>query len=246
MGRTVVSGYSDGLENAFKLQMQKLGFSLETSLESLANENPCRVFVLTIYANNMRMPVRLRSYASREAVATSCTIVKAAKVTSAWPGEALPIKLGPSKVPHIGAGVGFTNPAKEALDEALGIWQLSKIGCLVSIGTGVMPPARLDGAFDTASLLKSLRLDSLTRLPELLMMFFKAATDSERVHEELSRDARLLGLKYFRFNVESGLDKVSWKEYQKADIIRSETELYMRKRETANSLAFSALYLLAG
>ena len=77
-------------------------------------------------------------------------------------------------------------------------------------------------------------------------MFFKAATDSERVHEELSRDARILGLKYFRFNVESGFDKVSWREYQKVNIIRSETELYMRRHETINSFAFSALYLLAG
>ena len=121
MGRTIVSGYSEGLKNAIKFQVQKLGLSLETSLESLATENPCRVFVLTLCATNIRMPVQLRSYASREAAATSCTIAEAAKVTSAWPGGASPVKLGPFEVPHIGAGVGFTNPAKEALDEACGI-----------------------------------------------------------------------------------------------------------------------------
>ena len=70
-----------------------------------------------------------------------------------------------------------------------------KLVVLSVLGTGIMPPAPLDSEFDAVSLIKSLRLNSLTRGPELLMIYFKAATDSKRVHEDLSRETRILGLK---------------------------------------------------
>lgn len=160
--------------------------------------------------------------------------------TTASPGEFTQIKIGPMSVPYVSAGLGFSNPAKEALDEADRIWHVSNIGCMVSIGTGVMPPARLESYWESMSFLNFLSLENIARVPELLTTFFRAATDCERVHEELLRDARLLNLKYFRFNVDDGLQDVGRNDASKLDKTKSATTIYLGRREVLNSLVFCA------
>lgn len=212
---------------------------------SLKSAECNKTFVLAMYANSMRVPARLRSYSSRMDSATKDVKVwEAAMATTASPGEFTQIKIGPMSVPYVSAGLGFSNPAKEALDEADRIWQVSNIGCMVSIGTGVMPPARLESYWESMSFLNFLSLENIARGPELLATFFRAATDCERVHEEMSRDARLLNLKYFRFNVEHGLQDVGRNDASKVDKIKSATTIYLDRREVRNSLVFCASQLL--
>ena len=124
-------------------------------------------------------------------------------------------------------GLGFSNPAKEALEEAARVWYLSDIGCLVSVGAGISPPARLDSGLDSPFLLKRLNLQNHSRLPEVLRTLFRVATDFERTHEELSRDARLLNLNYFRFNVATGLENIARYDFSSQETIRNETDIYL-------------------
>ena len=239
--------WSASLKEAFTSQVDAAGLAREEKLSSTEPRRNCRTFVLALRASDMRIPVRLRSYQSRMDSATKqCTIWEAARATTAFPEEFLPIKIGPMGVSYVSAGLGFSNPAKEALDEAARIWHLHNIGCLVSIGTGVTPPARLETGLNSASLLTMLNLQNLSRLPDLLRTLFRAATDSERTQEELARDARLLELNYFRFNVEAELGKVARYNLSGLETLRTTTDIYLQKPETENSLSFCALHLLAG
>lgn len=238
---------SKSLEDAFKKLIESARLGREERLSSDQTGYNCRTFVLTMRASNIRMPVRLRSYQSRmDSVTKECTIWEAARATTASLSDFLPIKIGPMGVSYVSAGLGFSNPAKEAFDEAVRVWHLRDIGCLVSIGTGITPPARLETDLDSTSLLTMLNLSNLSRLPELLHTFFRAATDCERTHEELSRDACSLGLNYFRFNVETGLENIARYDVSGKEILRTATDDYLQRSETANLLSLCALHVTAG
>lgn len=234
------------LEEAMKLMIRECSSDPEENLASGYAEAG-KTFVLTIYASNMRMPARLRSYSSRmDSATTNIRVWEAAMATTASPGEFSQIRMGPMGITYVSAGLGFSNPAKEALDEADRIWQLSNIGCLVSIGAGVMPPARLESHWESMTFLNLLNLDNIARVPELLTTFFRAATDCERVHEEMMRDARLLNLKYFRFNVDDGLQNIGRNEASKIDKISMATNIYLDRREVINSLEYCASQIFTG
>ena len=197
--------------------------------------------------NNLRMPIRLRSYDSRmDSAVRCCEIWEAARATTASLDKFSPIQIGPMGVSYVDAGLGFSNPAKEAFDEAARIWQLPDIGCLVSIGAGASSPARIDNPLDSTPLLRVAGLTNLQRGPELLRAIYKSSTDCERTHEELFRDARLLDLRYFRFNVDSGFEDVGRYEGLKVATLRTGTDRYLQKSETGNSLSFCALHLRNG
>ena len=106
--------------------------------------------------------------------------------------------------------------------------------------------AGLETDLDSTSLLTMLNLSNLSRLPELLHTFFRAATDCERTHEELSRDACSLGLNYFRFNVETGLENIARYDVSGKEILRTATDDYLQRSETANLLSLCALHVTAG
>ena len=238
---------SSSLKEAVEELISIAGLPDEESFYPEGTEGACRIFVTTMHTNNLRMPVRLRSYDSRmNSAMRCCKIWEAARATTASLDRFSPIQIGPMGVSYVDAGLGFSNPAKEAFDEAARIWHLPHIGCIVSIGAGASSPARIDTRLDSTSLLRSAGLVCLKRAQELLHAIFKSSTDCERTHEELSRDARLLEINYFRFNVEAGFENVGRYDASAVADLRTGTDRYLQKPETGNSLSFCALHLLNG
>jgi calcium-independent phospholipase A2-gamma len=231
------------LEEAIKRIVRSCGLPEDEILEDLAEAGHCRTFVLAMYSSNMRLPVRLRSYSSRMDPASSgIKIWEAGRATTAQPSVFPPISIGETGITYIDAGIGYSNPAKEALDEAVRIWQVSGISCIVSIGSGMMTPARLESNIaDTVSYRSNMPV-----LLGLMKSIVSAVTDTERTHEELSRESRLLGLKYFRFNVDSGLENIGYRDVGKISEIGVETELYLRKYEVSGAISYCALHLRQG
>ena len=225
------------------------GLPTEEKLYFERIEGACRIFVIAMHTNSLRMPVRLRSYDSRmDSAVKYCTIWEAARATAASLDRFSPIQIGSMGVSYVDAGLGFSNPAKEAVDEAARIWHLSDIGCLVSIGTGASSPARINSRLNSTSMLRIAGLEILQHGPDLLRAIFKSSTDCERTHEELSRNARLLNLNYFRFNVEAGFEDLGRYDASSSAVgaLCTETDRYLQKPETGNSLSFCALHLLEG
>ena len=224
-----------------------MGLPTEEKLYLERIEGGCKVFVIAMHTNSLRMPVRLRSYDTRmDSAVRCCKIWEAARATAASLDRFSPIQIGPMGVSYVDAGLGFSNPAKDAFDEGARIWHLPDIGCLVSIGAGASSPARIETPPDSMSLLRIAGLENLQRAQELLRAIYKSSTDCDRTHEELFRDARLLDLNYFRFNVDAGFEDVGRYEASKVATLRTETDRYLQKPEIGNSLSFRALHLLKG
>ena len=107
------------------------------------------------------------------------------------------------------------------------IWHLSDIGYFVSIGAGVPSPARIYTPIDSTSLLGIAGLENLQRAQELLRATFKSSTDCERTQEEVSGMQGFKTSKYFRFNLESGLEDVGRYEASK---VATKWPLYAREQ----------------
>jgi predicted acylesterase/phospholipase RssA len=61
-----------------------------------------------------------------------------ARATSATPGYFAPAEIRLNS--YLDGGLRYNNPSMEAIREAKRIWGPRKIGCLISIGTGLMNP----------------------------------------------------------------------------------------------------------
>ena len=238
---------SSSLKEAFKELVKVAGLPAEQDFYLEGVEGTCRIFVTAMHTSNLRMPVRLRSYDSRmDSAIRCCKIWEAARATTASLDRCSPIQIGPMGVSYVDAGLGFSNPAKEAFDEAARIWHLPDIECIVSIGAGASSPARIDTRLNSTSFLRTAGFLYLPRAQELLRATFKTSTDCERTHEELSRDARLLKVNYFRFNVVAGFENVGRYDASAVADLLTGTDRYLQKTETRDSLFFCALHLLKG
>jgi hypothetical protein len=212
------------------MAVQKLLKSQSLKEQEMLADKPdvCKAFVLAMYTNNLRSPVRLRSYHSQMGPATSnITIWEAARATTATPIHFSPIVASDGSE-YMEASPGYTNPIFEAYDEAVRIWQPDGIRCLVSIGTGVSKPVRLDGFHTNDS--KSLGFSSVLNLATRLL---NSATDTQPTHIVFARMAKLLNLKYFRFDVPNSLD-VAKNEYTNIaeSQVLSETQPYLSTKDT--------------
>jgi hypothetical protein len=125
------------------------------------------------------------------------------------------------------AGLGYNNPAREAIDEAIRIWSVP-IHCLVNIGTGSERP--------------------VPRLPfvEAVSKAFDLAIDRERVAKELTRESTTSGLKYFRLNVVDGLDSIATLGWNRKPDIERSTQVYMKSSKTIEYMEFVVGWLLEG
>lgn len=153
----------------------------------------------------------------------NATIVQACLATSAAPTyfEPLSITLGPPTARYnaqfIDGGLGYNNPVGQLWNQAaheFGGPLEGKVQCLVSIGTG--EPGVPDYDIGAKDLLKRLQ---------------KIATDS-RDTAEAFYEARRYDLgrsRYFRFNVEQGLEDIELGEAQQKARIIELTKIYLAK-----------------
>jgi len=116
--------------------------------------------------------------------------------------------------------------------EAKRIWADLAVGCLVSIGTG-WP--------NVVSLKSSKALSVVQACVDI-------AFDAQSVAEDFLADdlgTRLWeNKKYFRFNVEQGLQDVQLDEYKKMEIMRAMTNGYLSRRDKAEMVRECARNLL--
>ena len=166
---------------------------------------------------------RLRAYnSSRALVEDGVKIWEAARATSAASGFFDPISIGRHGQEYVDAGLGCNNPIDQIWMEAQSIWSpesddLSALmKCLVSIGTGNPGTSSIENS--------------------AFKMFTKTikeiTTETETTAESFAGNHRglLRGGRYFRFNVDQGLQSVGLEEYQKENEIVSATNLYMESQ----------------
>lgn len=125
------------LESSIKSVVFKAMGSESTQLFD-EREDRCHTFVVAKRdLAHESPPVLFRSY-KFQGTEITCSVLQAARATSAALTFFPPITIDGNS--YVDGGIGFNNPAQEALREARRKWPDRQIGCLTSIGTGLMEP----------------------------------------------------------------------------------------------------------
>jgi hypothetical protein len=177
---------------------------------------------------------RLRSYRVPEGNDQDPTILEAALATSAAPTYFSKVKIEGSS--FVDGALGANNPTEQLEDEANDILcsrkndLTTRVACLLSIGTG-----RMD--------LNSVSDRGIVRLVEALK---KEATETERTHASVLRRWHTPGQesRYFRFNVEQGLNEVKLAEFNKRDAIQAGAFAYLLRHDVRDRLQCCVEHLM--
>ena len=170
--------------------------------------------------------ILLRNYSLLDESDDNATIVEAALATSAATSFFKPVKIGVRE--YADGALGSNNPVDYVWQEAQNIWCPDDghleplVKCFVSIGTGNPGSAVVqDGA-----------IKFLTQTLKGIV------TETEHTAEKsLARHRGLLDkMRYFRYNVEQGLQDVGLEEYQKQAVIEAATEKYLINQQRKFSL----------
>jgi predicted acylesterase/phospholipase RssA len=165
--------------------------------------------------------VRLRSYSLPHEPNISATICQAALATSAATTFFNPVSVGERSFAD--GALGANNPVDEVEGEASNIWCAETgdlkplVKCFISIGTG--SPGK--EAFE----------DSMTKF--LSRTVAQIATETENTERKfIARYAKHFEEKrYFRFNVEQGLQNIGLDEYKKRGATEAATEGYITHKD---------------
>ncbi|KAK5686500.1 hypothetical protein LTS10_002619 [Elasticomyces elasticus] len=179
-------------------------------------ERACKTFVCSV-AKEDSLPVRLRCYQTNKVNNITPSIVEAALATSAATSYFETATIGNRK--FVDGGLAVNNPAEEVEWEAQDIWctdlgDIKKlVSCFISIGTGVP---------STKSIEDSLRLFATDTMPSLI-------SETERTEKRIVARWRqeLDEGRFFRFNVDQGLQSVGLADYQQEGLIDTATTTYL-------------------
>ncbi|ROT37152.1 FabD/lysophospholipase-like protein [Sodiomyces alkalinus F11] len=233
---------SGKLEQAVKQILRSQGFGEDELLQD-APDAPCKVFVCAT-SKNAGSTVCLKSYRSHGTDdLESTTIWQACRATSAATSFFEPIAFGPYDEVFVEGALGANNPIYELWDQARGVWgatepgenpeaQLqSKLTSLVSIGTGVPPLNRVG--------------DSLKGIFATLQ---KLGTETEKTAENFRRDKSSLHKqgRYYRFNVNQGLQDIGLEESKKKAEIAEATRKYILSAEMLEFGPYRTSFTLEG
>jgi predicted acylesterase/phospholipase RssA len=161
---------------------------------------------------------RLRSYSLLDEGDISATICEAALATSAATGFFDPVSIGARQ--FVDGALGANNPVDEMEGEAANIWSSGTgdlkplVKCFVSIGTG--NPGK-----------KALEDNMFKFLSKSLVAIATETEETER--KFIARWAKHYDEKrYFRLNVDQGLQEVGLAEYKEQGRIEAATDEYLR------------------
>lgn len=176
----------------------------------------CRVFVCATAKETLQI-TRLRSYNAPNEDTVIATISEAALATAAATRFFDPVSIGDRQ--FVDGAFGANNPIEEVEEEAADIWCPSTrdlkplVKCIVSVGTGDPGQAALD---DNIFQFMTKTLVRMATKPEGTERRFMARW-GKGYNEK----------RYFRFNVEQGLQGVQMTEYDKRSLIESATHGYL-------------------
>jgi hypothetical protein len=119
---------------------------------------------------------------------------------------------------YVDGGLTYNNPVRALYNESKHIWNASsgrKIGCIISIGTGV-PPLKATG----------------NRGKEILESLVATALSTQQTADEFADEMEHLSyseeLTYIRLNVDQGLQDIGLEEWKHFDKLTGATNVYLK------------------
>ncbi|KAJ4323146.1 hypothetical protein N0V94_002032 [Neodidymelliopsis sp. IMI 364377] len=208
---------SEELARAIREVVAKQGLREDALLKD-ESKTACKVFVCatsketsnTVCLTSYRMP------RGNNDLLNSVTIWEACRATSAASTFFDPIAVGRFGEEFVDGATGANNPVREIWDQAQLAWGPEplegRVKCLVSIGTGV--PS-----------LKPFK-DDLLNIGQTLVA---TATETEKTAEQFRRERPVLDStgRYYRFNVDRGLEDIGLEEAKKVKEMAAATRAYI-------------------
>ncbi|KNZ82006.1 Nephrocystin-3, partial [Termitomyces sp. J132] len=208
----------------FVSEMEKIlisaGFPIDISMQ---DHTFCRSFVVALPSAHMT-PRIFRTYQVRANPGYNCTVVEAARATTATPELFKPVVITAQGVSEtfVGARLGYSNPTSVVLDEAKLVFGLSQeVICLVSIGAGHPGPVLWN---PTKHFNK-----------RLVNLLFQISTNYEAPAEELVKRYLHLPGVFYRLSVEQGLQGIV-DDYNQLGVIKAHSLDYLKKAEVSQKV----------
>jgi predicted acylesterase/phospholipase RssA len=171
----------------------------------------------------------LRDYESRLEPHIPCKIWEAGRATSAAPLYFAPISIGPLGSIYADGGMKNNNPVWVLYNEVHNEWPDAEIACIVSVGTGI-PETRPLG-------------NGLREVMESCVAIAVETEDTARLFRTAHKN---LEGRYFRFNVEQGLQGIALDEWNHFDRMDAATQLYLSDMSDQLGLCAAKLASLGG
>ncbi|KAL8737672.1 MAG: hypothetical protein Q9190_008088, partial [Brigantiaea leucoxantha] len=170
------------------------------------------------------------SYPVRENAGTNCKIWEAARATTAAPTFFKRITIaddGGAQEDFLDGGLRFNNPTRLVLEEAMkSFGGGSKLGCLISIGTGHPGTIGLSQPDAFQKILPT----------EMVRVLKRIATNCEETAHELAGRFRQSPDRYFRYSVSHGVGSISLEEWKKMNEVQVHTKAYMEEVDVSSSI----------
>ncbi|KAF2152447.1 phospholipase [Myriangium duriaei CBS 260.36] len=204
---------SAAFDKAIKIMFESKGIP-ENAMLNAGDKQGCRIFVCTTDKNVMHT-VRLRSYRLSCEPNIEVSVRKAALATFATAPIMKPVEIGFRAV--FDGDFTVNNPVEVLEGETASLWQPSKesiaplVKCLISIGTGHLGVSAVNHEHFYNTLVQ------LSRHTEHI---------EKRFADRWAKFKR-----YFRFNVQHGLEHVDLAEYNKLGEVQSATHNYLTHQE---------------
>ncbi|KAK1948853.1 FabD/lysophospholipase-like protein, partial [Colletotrichum sublineola] len=207
---------SKKLQDAVEAVLVSKGVPVTTPLNN-GEERGCKVFVCATSKETGRI-ARLRSYGLPGEGYRPTTICEAALATSAATGLFDPVKIGARN--YVDGALGANNPVDQVEDEASDVWCPDSgnlkplVKCFISLGTGNPGKKSIQDRLDkfVSDTLIAISTDTEATAEKFISRW--------RQHYDTDR--------YFRFNVEQGLQEVDVAEYEQQGLIEAATEEYLK------------------
>ena len=225
--------FQDGAFKATTLEQQVRSLVAEKGLGDYImpdedESGAAKTFVCTVPATNMAHPRLFRSYTVRENASSNCKIWEAARATTAAPTFFKRMTIvddGGAREDFLDGGLCFNNPAQLVLNEAFTCFgAASKLGCLISIGTGHPGTIGLSQPDAFQKILPA----------EMIGVLKKIATNCELTAHELAARFRQLPNRYFRYSVSHGIGSISLEEWKKVNEVQVHTKAYLAEVEVSS------------
>lgn len=180
-------------------------------------------------AEDLRYPTLFRTWRPVEHPNYDCTILEAARATTASPSFFKGIEIGGSiKLKYIDGGLSCNNPVRHVLEQARTLFGPDHpLSCVVSLGTGAENVIGLE------------QPDAFQKIiPTKLIGVLKSiAADCERTSEQVATDlSRSTPPPYVRLNVNYGLQNVSLAEWEKMPQVQAHTQAYLHTRDVSDKV----------
>ncbi|KAG6868575.1 hypothetical protein C0993_000840, partial [Termitomyces sp. T159_Od127] len=205
-------------ESGMRDIVQSAGFSKDVLMQE--GDPLCRSFVVALPSANMT-PRIFRTYQVKANQGYNCTVVEAARATTATPNLFKPVSISSGGISEtfVGASLGYSNPTNFVLEEAITVFGLSQaVACFVNIGAG--HPGHISWEPNNS----------------LSQLLFQLATDCENLAEGLVKNYIQIPGLFYRLSVDQGLQKMAMDDWNKLREIQTHSLAYLEKTKVTEEL----------